>query len=259
MMTFLSKLLAVPCYPLGLVLLLLAAGIGALFIRRQKTGRILMLGAGIVLYLFSIDPFSYFLVRSFERCYNPSVTYPPAPAIVLLCGGEVPKMPPRLYNEINDAGDRILYAARLLRQDAAPRLIITGGSLQFLRQTDNTQAEAAFRIIADAGIADTSRIILEMKSQNTYENGVFTKRMLDSLKIPPVIILVTSALHMPRSVAVFKKLGCTVYPAPTDYLADRPFRFTLFSLFPNVGALSASTGALHEIYGMIAYKLLGRL
>ncbi len=259
MLTFLSKLLAVPCYPLGMGLLLLAAGAAMLVSRRLKPGRILVLCAAAELFLFSFDPFSYMLVRSFECRYDPCISFPPAPAIVLLSGGEVQKMPPRLYDEINEAGDRILYAARLLRLGAAPRLIVTGGKLQYLRHTDKSQAEAAFRIIADAGLADTSRIICETLSQNTWENGVFTKKILDSMKLPPVIILVTSALHMPRSVAIFKKLGCTVYPAPTDYQADIPYQWKLFSFFPSVSALCASSGVLHEIYGMIAYKLLGRL
>jgi len=262
MLTFLSKLLSVPFSPLGMGLLLLAAGAAMLVTRRLKPGRILVLCAAAELFLFSFDPFSYMLVRSLECRYNPCLSFPPAPAIVLLSGGEVQKMPPRLYDEINEAGDRILYAALLLRQGAAPRLIVTGGKLQYLRHTDKSQAETAFRIIADAGLvapADTQRIICETRSQNTWENGVFTKKILDSLKLPPVIILVTSAMHMPRSAAIFKKLGCTVYPAPTDYQADIPYQWKLFSFFPSTGALNASSGVLHEFYGMIAYKLLGRM
>jgi uncharacterized SAM-binding protein YcdF (DUF218 family) len=259
MMLFCSKLFALPCYPLGLALLLLAGGVVLLFLRKRKTGLILVLCAGIGLYLFSFDPFSYLLVRSLEKRYNPSLTFPPASAIVLLCGGETPQKPPRLYDEINDAGDRILYAARLLKQGAAPRLIITGGSIPFLRSTAKSQAETAFRIIADMGMADTATIMLETKSRNTYENGVNTKALLDSLKLPPSIILVTSAMHMPRSVAIFKKLGCTVYPAPTDYRADVPYQLKVVNLFPTADVLYNSSYALHEIYGILAYKLLGRL
>lgn len=259
MMLFCSKLFALPCYPLGLALLLLAAGVTLLFLQKQKLGRILVLCAAIELYLFSFDPLSYLLVRSLEMRYNPSLSFPQASAIVLLCGGEMPQKPPRLYDEINDAGDRILYSARLLKQGAAPRLIITGGSIPFLRYTVKSQAEAAFRIIADMGMADTTRIVLETKSQNTYENGVYTKAMLDSLKLPPTIILVTSAMHMPRSAAIFKKQGCTVYPAPTDYRTDVPYQLKFINMFPTAEVLYNSSCALHEIYGMIAYKLLGRL
>jgi hypothetical protein len=50
-----------------------------------------------------------------------------------------------------------------------------------------------------------------------------------------------------------------VYPAPTDYHADVPFMLNPVYLFPNAAALYNSTTALHEMYGIIAYKLLGRL
>jgi uncharacterized SAM-binding protein YcdF (DUF218 family) len=259
MLLYLSKLLAFPCYPLGLAMLLLVAGVAALFRQRQKTGRVLVMCAVIVLYLFSAGPLPGFLLRSFEMQHTPSPAYPPASAIVLLSGGEVQKMPPRLYDEINDAGDRVLYAARLLKQQAAPLLIITGGTIKFLRETDRTQAEAAFRIIADFGMADTTKILLETKAKNTYENGLFTKNIIDSLKLPRTVILVTSALHMPRSVAIFKKLSFAVIPAPTDYTVDVPGRWNPLSLLPSAEALYRSTGVMHELYGIIAYRLLGRL
>jgi len=259
MVTMVSKFLALPFYPLGMTVVLIASGLLLFFLRRPKAGRVIVLCAGIVLYLFSTDPLSYWLVRSLERTYDPVRSFPPASAIVLLSGGEVPRTPPRIYDEINGAGDRIIYAARLLRENAAPRLIITGGSLPYLQTIDGSQAECTMRIIAGLCTLDTSRVLLEQEAQNTYENGAFTKKMLDSLKLPPVVILVTSALHMPRSAAIFRKLGCTVYPAPTDYLDDVPFRLRAINLLPNSDALYNSTNALHEVYGIISYKMLGRL
>jgi uncharacterized SAM-binding protein YcdF (DUF218 family) len=259
MMAYLSKLLALPCYPLGLALLLTAAGMVLLFRRRHAPGRALILFAAVELYLFSSDPLSPMLVRSLEKLYNPSASFPAASAIVLLCGGEVPGLPPRMYDEVNQAGDRILYAARLIRQRAAPRLIVTGGNVPFMREIGGSLAQVNRRLLIGPFALDSSVILLEQKSRNTYENAVFTKNMLDSLKLPPTVILVTSAMHMPRSAALFKKAGCTVYAAPTDYRADAPFRLNPLSLFPNAAALDNSTCALHEIYGIIAYKLLGKL
>ena len=52
-------------------------------------------------------------------------------------------MPPRLYDEINSAGDRILYTARIFKQGAAPRIVITGGNLDFIRTSASSQAEAS--------------------------------------------------------------------------------------------------------------------
>ena len=259
MLTILSKFIVLPFYPVGLVLVFLLCGVVAIVFRKQKLGISLTISAGVLLYLFSSGPVPDFLVRSLEKRYLPSAAFPPATAIVLLSGGEVAKMPPRLYDEINAAGDRILYAARLARQHAAPRLIITGGNIDCLRSIKGSQAEASYRICTEQLGVDSSCIMLENRARTTYENGLFTKQLLDSLKLPPTIILVTSAIHMPRSVAIFKKLGMTVYPAPTDYLTDDPPQFKIIGLFPTSGALDNSSNALHEIYGIIAYKLLGRL
>ena len=259
MLIILSKILVVPFYPVGLAVLLLAAGVIALYRGSVKPGRALVLGAGVVLYLFSIEPVSYFLVRSLEKQYNPSRSFPPASAVVLLTGGEVAKAPPRLYDEVNGAGDRILYSARLMKQRAAPRLLVTGGNIDFLRSIQGSEAEASFRLLTELFGVDSSLILLEKRARNTYENGVYTKAMLDSLKIPPVVILVTSAMHMPRSVAIFTKLGFTVYPAPTDYLEDAQGRSKPTDFLPSAEALYTATGALHEYYGIVAYKLLGRL
>lgn len=259
MLTIISKFIALPFYPVGLTFLLLVAAIIAAFFGRQKLGIRLTFSACLLLYLFSAGPVPDFLVRSLEKQYPPRTDFPSATAIVLLSGGEVAKAPPRLYDEINDAGDRILYAARLARQHAAPRLIITGGNIDCIRTILGSQAEASYRLCTELLGVDSSCILLENKARNTYENGLFTKQLLDSLKLPPTIILVTSAVHMPRSVAIFKKLGMTVFPAPTDYIADNPRQFKIMSLFPTVGSLANSSNVLHEIYGIIAYKILGQL
>lgn len=259
MFVLLSKFLALPFYPVGSALSFIAAGCLALFFHRQKLGRAALVCACLELVLFSTDPLSWLLVRSLERQYDPATSFPAASAIVLLTGGEVARHPPRLWDEVNAAGDRILYAERLLRQGAAPRLIITGGTIPFLRTIEGSEAEASYRIIASLCSADTARILLEKKARNTWENGLFTKRMLDSLRLQPSVILVTSALHMPRSVAVFRKLGVAVYPAPTDYAADVPFQWRAIGMIPNAGSLNQSTNALHEWYGIVAYKLFGKL
>jgi uncharacterized SAM-binding protein YcdF (DUF218 family) len=52
-----------------------------------------------------------------------------------------------------------------------------------------------------------SALIVESESKNTYENALFTKKMIDSLNLNGSFILVTSAIHMPRAMAVFKKVG----------------------------------------------------
>lgn len=259
MLIVISKIFALLSYPLSCSLALVFAGLVVLHLRKKRAAFALILGAVILLWLFSSDPLSYWLVRSLERQYSPVTSFPQTSALVLLTGGEVPQAPPRLYDEVSDAGDRILYAGRLLAQNAAPRCIITGGTIDFLRSTKGSQAQAAFHILANCRGVDTSLVLLENRARNTHENGVFTKNILDSLNLPASIILVTSAMHMPRSVAIFKKLGFTVYPAPVDYRADIPYQFKPIYFFPTSGALDNASSALHEWYGIAAYRLLGWL
>jgi uncharacterized SAM-binding protein YcdF (DUF218 family) len=259
MLIVISKIFALLSYPLTLALALVFAGLILLHRKKNRAAVALILGAVIVLWLFSSLPLAYWLVRSLERQYSPVTSFPQTSALVLLTGGEVAKAPPRLYDEVSDAGDRILYAGRLLARHAAPRCIITGGTIDFLRSTEGSQAQAAFHLLADCRGVDTSLVLLENRARNTYENGVYTKKLLDSLNLPASVILVTSAMHMPRSVAIFKKLGFTVYPAPVDYRADAPCPFKPIYFFPTSGGLDDASCALHEWYGIAAYRLLGWL
>jgi uncharacterized SAM-binding protein YcdF (DUF218 family) len=258
LLSYISNFLSLLAYPLGFAMLCLGAGIIAVAVNRRKTGVILCLAAGSILYCFSTDPVSYGLIRGLECRYAPVPHPAPAPCIVLLTGGEVPRMPPRLYDEINGAGDRILYTARLFKQGVAPRIVITGGNLDFIRTTSGSQAAAAGRLLSGLFGIDTARIVLEPKARNTYENGLYTKQVLDSLGLPLRCILVTSAMHMPRAMAVFTHLGFSVEPAPTNFLADVPRQRKFIARLPSAWTLQNSTAALHEWYGMLAYRLLGR-
>jgi uncharacterized SAM-binding protein YcdF (DUF218 family) len=108
---------------------------------------------------------------------------------------------------------------------------------------------------------------LEPDSRNTYENGVLTKALLDEKGISE-IVLVTSAVHMPRSVAIFEKLGFTVLPAPTDYQtteldrsyfqAPDPLTYVLY-LLPDSDNMWLTSWVLKEYFGMVVYRLRGWL
>ena len=73
-------------------------------------------------------------------------------------------------------------------------------------------------ILTQVGVPPAA-IIQEPNSFNTYENAVNVKQILQSRGIKN-ILLVTSALHMPRSLAIFKRQKITAVAAPTDFLAS---------------------------------------
>jgi len=202
---------------------------------------------------------SHILVRSLERHYYPPETYPHVPAIVLLGGSEIPRLPPRRYDEVNYAGDRILHAARLFKQAYSSRIVCTGGKGEIFRNSGGPESSASFRLLTGVLGIDSSAIIEEQNARTTRENGKYVAALFDSLEMEKEIILVTSAFHMKRSVAVFEKHGFKVYPAPTDYIANEQFQFKFMNFLPRAEALLHSSLIIHELYGLIGYRVFGWL
>ena len=263
MFVFLSKFLPLLFYPLGLVCILL---IIALFLRKKERTRNILIAASIgVLWLSGTSLVSNNLARSLEWRYLPPKEIPSADVIVVLGGGTDANVYPRSGVEINGAGDRVLYAARIYKEGKAAHILLTGGEITWMNATSSTPADEMAEILQSVGVPKEA-LWLENKSQNTYENVVFSKVILDEKGIKK-ILLVTSAMHMPRAVALFQKLGLEVIPLPVDYsvtLADiswngQDWLGQVFGLLPSTGNLSATTNALKEYFGLFTYWLRGWL
>lgn len=263
MFVFLSKFLPIFVYPLGLAVFLLLA---ALLLRRSlRWQRICMLAALIVLLLGSNTWVAKTLTRSLEWRYLPPETYPQTEVIVVLGGSTGSAQYPRQIVEVSGAADRLLYAAHLYHQEVAPKLLLTAGYITWMNER-NAPAEDMAEIMQMLGVPEEA-LWLETESRNTYENALFTRKILEAQGINR-IVLVTSALHMPRSVALFEKQGFEVIPAPTDYnltqagwdrLWAPELSTQLFNLLPSVGNLQTTTYALKEYIGIVIYGLRGWL
>lgn len=263
-MFFLSKLLPLFIYPLGLSSLLMAIGLVLLWRRPKRASGAIALALFIL--FFSSNPLvSQKLVSTLEWQYLPPNPMPTADAIVVLGGCTVPASAPRPWVEVSDRGDRILYAARLYSQKRAPKLILSGGRVTWRSGDKDSPSEADdMKEFALAMNVPAKDIVLEGTSLNTRENAVNVQKILKEQSIDTVL-LVTSAMHMPRSVAIFKKLGINVIPAPTDYYVPtdrhRAINATvegrILSLLPDASAQRNFTSALKEYVGFVFYRLRG--
>lgn len=261
MFIFLSKLLPNFVYPLGLVCILIILAL--ILFRKPAWQRLVLVLALVVIWLGSTRWIALGMVRSLEWRYLPMTQMPSADAIVLLGGGTESAEYPRQTVELNSSGDRVLYAAWLYKQGKAPHILLSGGLIEWL-DTGSTPAEDMAVILDMMGVPKEA-IWLESTSRNTYENAVNSRKFLNEKGINR-IILVTSALHMPRSVDLFKHQGFDVIPAPTDYsvtqaawqrLTDPNLATQLLNLMPNIDNLSSVTRALKEYLGMLVYRLRG--
>ncbi len=261
MILFLSKILPLFVYPVGLVSLLLLVSL--LSGKKQRLQKALVLSALLVLSLASNTWAANLLVSSLESRFPAPEEVPEAEIILVLGGGTEPPSSPRQMVEMNGAGDRMLYAAHLYQEGKAPLLLLSGGSIPWKNagMSAADQMAAVFEIMG----VPREKLILEETSRNTYENALACAPILQERGIDRVI-LVTSAIHMPRAAASFEKQGIEIIPAPVDYLVTELDRFQpenfsweyiLINSLPSVGNLSYTSSACKEYLGMIIYALRG--
>jgi uncharacterized SAM-binding protein YcdF (DUF218 family) len=255
-MLFVTKVLTQLAYPLNLsMVLILLAGLAFWRNRRRLGG--LLLGASLATLLVCSSPVcTDYLRASLERVYPPVLieALPDAGAIVVLSGVIEPAIPPRLDAHLGRGADRVLYAAQLYHAGKAPLVIVSGGQLPWL-----TEGKAEAYVMADLLMewgVPAAAILVESDSRTTYENALFSKVLLQARGIDSVL-LVTSALHMPRALATFRSMGIQAVPAPTDIeIVDRQ-QSTLLRWLPDAEALADGTRAFKEYLGSMVYRLRG--
>jgi uncharacterized SAM-binding protein YcdF (DUF218 family) len=185
---------------------------------------------------------------------------------VVLGGATEPALAPRPEVELNAAADRLTHGAALYKKGIAPYVLLSGGDIDFLALTSSSPASDMQSVMEMLGVP-IKAMWLQGKSQNTYEDALYSCQMIKD-KGAKSIILVTSANHMPRAVAVFKKQGCEVTPSPADFtvtqaawsnLWSSDWQEVLINLVPNYSNLSLTTKSLKEYIGWAVYRLKGWL
>ena len=263
MFIFLSKFLPLLVYPVGLVVILI---IVAILTRKkpavQISSLILLL---LILFVFGNRWVALSLARSLEWRYLPPQETPHTEVIVVLAGGTQSAQFPRQITEINGAGDRIIYAAHLYHEGASEKILLSGGRIDWLARGAEPTDDMA-EILTMLGIPQEA-LLYEPDSRNTYENAVKSYTLLEPMGIKR-IILVTSAAHMPRAVALFEHQGFEVIPEPTDFtvteanwaqLVNGSLASKIINLVPSVENISLSTSTMKEYFGIWIYYLRGWL
>ena len=252
-MDFLAALL-MPL-PLGLILFL----IGVVLLRRH-----FRLGLGLVilglapLYLLGIEPVSDAFRASLEGRYSPVAASeaPTADAIILLGGGVRVPAAPRRLPEFGHQGQRAFKAARLYQAGVAPTMI-TSGIARSGPEPVMSEAAATAWLLAQLGLpADAIEML--PGTRHTREEAMAVRALMEEQGMERVV-LVTSALHMPRAAASFEGAGIEVIPIPTAFEVDAQRERRLSRWLPSAANLAASTRAWHEYLGMAYYRSRGWL
>lgn len=264
MFLFLSKLLPLLIYPLGLACVLLVVALICLKRRPRWAAGAIALALALLL-VSSNSGVSTAVIRSLEGRYQDTVNLPEAEAIVVLGGAIKPQFPPRPWIDVAEEGDRVLHGARLYLAGKAPLLVFSGGRITWGQGQSRSEA-ADMAELAEALGVPTRAILMEPDSLNTFENAAYTQVLLGDRGIER-ILLVTSAMHMPRALGIFKKQGFEAIPAPTDFHVARDpadprlntWQGRTLSLVPQTENLHYFTRALKEYIGIGIYWAKGWL
>ena len=151
--------------------------------------------------------------------------------------------------------DRLLQAVELYRKGYIKKIIFTGGSGRLLHP-EMKEGVYLKRYMNYFGIPE-SDFRMESESQNTRENAMLTKVLMDKEHLSGNVLLITSGFHMRRSLGCFKKAGITADPFSTDrYSGPRKFEFD-YIFIPEISALEGWSNYIHEVVGYITYKIMG--
>lgn len=173
----------------------------------------------------------------------------PLQLVVLLGGGVESRFDGyRDLPDLNDAGDRIWVASRLVKTNLASKVLVSGGLISGDSRAE-TESASMRLLLEELGVSPEA-IIEENRSRSTLENAWYARQLLDAEGLPLRVGLVTSAFHMPRAVVLFERSGLQVTP----FLADIrivPERKLTWQLLPKASALERSTIALKERFGLL--------
>ena len=260
MFYFLSKTAGYFLTPAGL---LLACLVGALLVKRYRRNLIL-----ITLALFWLLG-NGFLVDELARIWeaSPTTTLPPPDSTtrvaVVLTGGMVnanlPVNPARPL--LGGQADRLGQALYLYKTRQVQKILISGGStsLFFLGKEAMHEGEQAMQFLHLAGVP-VADLLWETRSRNTRENALFSASVLRNRYHTNSCVLVTSAFHMRRAEACFRKVGIHPLPFPAAFLQQpRDTAPITDFLVPHEQTLAESLLLIRELFGYTAYRVAGYL
>lgn len=252
-----SKLFWAVASPGNLLVLVLAAGTLSLFLRPlQRIGKGLLVLTTLATLAVTTTGLSSWVVMPLEERF-PRAELPERVDGIIVLGGAVnpPLALERDEPSVNDAAERLLAFAELGRRYPDAKLVFTGGSGVLGGQEEHhRETAAALGALRQAGL-DTDRVLFESESRNTWENAVYSRRLVNPAA-GETWLLVTSAMHMPRSVGIFRQVAWPVLAHPVDY-RTRPHGLPRlrFEFLKNMNLL---TDGVREWIGLASYRAMGR-
>jgi len=264
-----SKIVQFVIEPLNLIFL--ATLLGWFFLNLRKpalTNRLLML-AVIGFLGVGYMPISESFIRILENAVpKPSIQNlnPDQFAGIIILGRAIEGEDVAIDRgeiSLKSSAERVTKGLELIRKYPDKPFIFSGFSGK-VNPRGMSEADAFKQLIQKQGLGDITNTtaFYENQSRNTYENAVYSKKIIDAIypqspdqQLKPWL-LVTSASHMYRSSKIFEKQGIAVIAVPVDYQTANTLQWREFDLTKGTFLWNM---LLHEYIGIAAYQLTGKI
>jgi uncharacterized SAM-binding protein YcdF (DUF218 family) len=251
MLFALKHLLNVLLMPLPLALVLAGSGMTVKRTRHRMAGSIMLCSACILGFGSCLGPVANALLYSLEDRYPAVLTttnLPTTPRYVVVLGsGYAPRSGLPITAAIDAEGVvRLVEGVRLFRQLPSSTLVLSGGAIGGHPPSAQGYAAGASAL----GIPTHSIQLIDTPVDTGAEIRALHDRVGDA-----TILLVTSAVHMPRAMAYCARLGVHAIAAPTGQLAGQVSLRDPFTWLPSGAHLRMTESALHEYFGLLAMGL----
>lgn len=247
-----SKILSYLLSPLFWVMVIMLA---AFFCKRWRKVNIGI--ALILIYLLS----NQFIVMNVLRCWE---THPAAHVkdtacfdVAIIAGGGIAVTDENGRIIFRHDADRLNQAVWLYHQQRVQHIVISGGAGHLIYRK-HREASVIYDYLVQTGIPACD-IFVDSLSDNTRENALncMTLFAKEGLNFRNSHLLITSAIHMPRALACFKKVGLNVTPWPASRHENGIFYNFDFLFVPHVRSLQYWHWLVHEWVGFVVYWIMG--
>lgn len=233
-----------------------AISIAAAFVRNQRWKQRLIWTAVAMLLFFSNNFLANEAMRSWEISTVPYDQMQEHTLGIVLTGATLPDRYPEDRVYFARGADRVIHSVQLFKLGKIKRILISGGTGR-IAGGEEPEADKFKKAMVLMGVPD-SVIMLENATRNTFESAVAVKPMLDSLHLTSDdCLLITSAFHMRRTLACYRKAGLMIKPFTTDFYSSPRAFYPDNLLIPKLEAFTIWQKLFKEWVGMLAYKFAG--
>jgi len=250
------EFLSILIMPLPVLFLVLITVIILFLSGRKKPGKILLIIAVIWFFIISTPLIPRLLVKSLENKYPPLnadliKNLPDSCDIIILGGGHSDDRELSPNNQLSTAAlARLVEGIRIHKLIPGSRLILSG----YKGRSEISQAAILYRTALMLGVDSASMVMQTLPANTRMEAEEYAKNLRSENKL----IVVTSDLHMPRAILLFRRVGLDPLAAPTNQIikygsVKYPWRW-----MPSSGYISMMEAVTHEYVGILWVLAGGR-